>query len=256
MASPPSSGSLDAPVKVSGCPYQAERVIKTLHGSVLPDDRGDIRNLCYELAPSGSLTARYVGVYVVVNGVVRNYTMEQKSSTHHVTHLSNTKSLKESITKLKKKDEMMVTNNNNDGINKEVEVGGEGNSRRRKTRQDIARNLFSARFPHAYVLVHLYSKGRGPISIFESYLDGQKQNRLRVPDILKEYGFKKIFVFNPRECTRGAQIRFNPLTGWSHHSYSDGSDFHIDGEPKGARGRIKAPLTKSQEKFGSSSKLF
>ncbi|KAJ4829774.1 hypothetical protein Tsubulata_050889 [Turnera subulata] len=77
------------------------------------------------------------------------------------------------------------------------------------------------------------------------------------PDILKEYGFKEIFVFNPWECTRGAQIRFNPLTGWSHHSYSDGSDVHIDGEPKGARGRIKGPLTKSQEKFGSSSsKLF
>lgn len=81
------------------------------------------------------------------------------------------------------------------------------------------------------VEVRLYRQGKGPIESFKSSLGGWDQNQLEVRDILDKYGFKSLYAFNP-QSGRGVPIRFNPRNGRSMLPYRDGSEVHIDGEPK------------------------
>lgn len=81
------------------------------------------------------------------------------------------------------------------------------------------------------IKVHLYKQGKGPIDEFTSSLGGFEQDQLEVRDILDKYGFKSVYAFKP-ETGRGVPIRFNPRNGRSILTYRDGSEIHIDGEPK------------------------
>lgn len=81
------------------------------------------------------------------------------------------------------------------------------------------------------VEVRLYRQGKGPIAIFKSNLGGWDQDQLEVGDILRKYGFKSVYAFNP-DSGRGVSIRIHPRNGRSLLSYHDGSVVFIDGEPK------------------------
>ncbi|KAH0680046.1 hypothetical protein KY285_021054 [Solanum tuberosum] len=81
------------------------------------------------------------------------------------------------------------------------------------------------------IKVHLYKQGKGPIDEFTSSLGGWEQDQLEVRDILDKYGLKSVYAFKP-ETGRGVPIRFNPRNGRSILTYRDGSEIHIDGEPK------------------------
>ncbi|XP_004290466.1 PREDICTED: uncharacterized protein LOC101304054 [Fragaria vesca subsp. vesca] len=90
------------------------------------------------------------------------------------------------------------------------------------------------------VEVRLYRQGKGPIDSFKSSLGGWDQNQLEVRDILDKYGLKSLYAFNP-QSGRGVPIRFNPRNGRSMLPYRDGSEVHIDGEPKDS---LLQPVTK------------
>ncbi|XP_050367057.1 uncharacterized protein LOC126785413 isoform X2 [Argentina anserina] len=92
----------------------------------------------------------------------------------------------------------------------------------------------------AEVEVRLYRQGKGPIDSFKSSLGGWDQNQLEVRDILDKYGFKSLYAFNP-QSGRGVPIRFNHRNGRSILPYRDGSEVHIDGEP---RDSLIQPITK------------
>ncbi|OIT26562.1 PREDICTED: uncharacterized protein LOC109215150 [Nicotiana attenuata] len=81
------------------------------------------------------------------------------------------------------------------------------------------------------VKVHLYRQGKGPIDEFTFPLGGWDQDQLEVREILDKYGFKSVYAFKP-DTGRGVPIRFNPRNGRSILTYRDGSEIHIDGEPK------------------------
>nr|XP_009610618.1 uncharacterized protein LOC104104278 isoform X2 [Nicotiana tomentosiformis]XP_016499427.1 PREDICTED: uncharacterized protein LOC107818030 isoform X2 [Nicotiana tabacum] len=83
------------------------------------------------------------------------------------------------------------------------------------------------------VKVHLYRQGKGPIDEFTMPLGGWDQDQLEVREILDKYGFKSVYAFKP-DTGRGVPIRFNPRNGRSILTYRDGSEIHIDGEPKRA----------------------
>lgn len=90
------------------------------------------------------------------------------------------------------------------------------------------------------VEVHLFRRGKGPITVFKSSLGGWEQDQLEVRDILDKYGLKSLFAFTPGSG-RGVPIRFHPRNGRSMLPYKDGSVLYVDGEPKDS---LIKPVTK------------